>query len=418
MMEKAAESKTRNNPGKILFVSEAVTLAHVARLVVLASSLAKSRAYEPVLAVDPRYMGLFESTGVRQREIYSLPTSRFIDALAKGRPLYDLATLEAYLEEDLAVIDEEKPDLIIGDFRLSLSVSARLCKVPYLAVSNAYWSPFSRQRYPIPEHPLISITGVKVAQMLFDIVRPVVFALHTVPMNRLRRRHGLDFLGADLRSVYTDSDYLLYADIPGLVQMNRLPAEHLFIGPVFWSPSQNYPDWWDEVVNAGKPIVYVNLGSSGRGDLLPGIADALSDINVSLVVATAGHSVVFPSRSDVYIADFLPGEQMAARSNLVICNGGSMTTYQALAHGVPVLGIAGNLDQHLNMSAIARLGGGIRMRTDRAEPLEIRASALSLLEDARYKKRAEDIQRQIGSISAETEFRKITDKVLNRSVSG
>ena len=138
-------------------------------------------------------------------------------------------------------------------------------------------------------------------------------------MNRLRRRHGLGFLGADLRSVYTDSDYLLYADIPGLVQMNRLPAEHLFIGPVFWSPSQNYPDWWDEVVNAGKPIVYVNLGSSGRGDLLPGIADALSDINVSLGAAEViskctRPTVVITDSSNITIS--LDGAEVTSGANV------------------------------------------------------------------------------------------------------
>ena len=42
-----------------------------------------------------------------------------------GRPVYDPKTLESYLAEDLALIHKVKPDVIVGDFRLTLAVKAR-----------------------------------------------------------------------------------------------------------------------------------------------------------------------------------------------------------------------------------------------------------------------------------------------------
>jgi UDP:flavonoid glycosyltransferase YjiC (YdhE family) len=65
----------------------------------------------------------------------------------------------------------------------------------------------------------------------------------------------------------------------------------------------------------------------------------------------------------------------------VICNGGSPTSQQALAAGVPVLGIAGNLDQYLNMDGVVRTGAGLLLRSDRLVEEELRATALRLLHD-------------------------------------
>jgi len=63
----------------------------------------------------------------------------------------------------------------------------------------------------------------------------------------------------------------------------------------------------------------------------------------------------------------------------VICNGGSPTSQQALAAGVPVLGIAGNLDQYLNMDGVVRAGAGALLRSDRLREGELRDTTLQLL---------------------------------------
>src|SRR5438552_3735831 len=112
---------------RVLFVAEAVTLAHVARPVVLARSLDSAR-YDVVLASAPRYQSLLADLPVAVRPIRSIPVQQFLDALAKGSPLYDAETLRWYVRDDLELIRETAPDVIVGDFRLSLSVSARIAK--------------------------------------------------------------------------------------------------------------------------------------------------------------------------------------------------------------------------------------------------------------------------------------------------
>src|SRR5213079_2321558 len=129
---------------RILFIAEAVTLAHVARASALARLLDPAR-YEVHGAWDPRYNALLGDLPFPVHPISSLPTREFLERLSRGRPMHDAGTLRSYVEEDRATIARVAPDVVVGDFRLSLVASARLAKVPYVAIANAYWSPFARQ---------------------------------------------------------------------------------------------------------------------------------------------------------------------------------------------------------------------------------------------------------------------------------
>src|SRR5262249_41058602 len=122
---------------RLLFVAEAVTLAHAGRMMALASALAED--HEVFFACDPRFDSLLGETAFERRRIATIPSERFLTALAKGVPIYDTETLAAYVEEDRALIAKVAPDAVIGDFRLSLDVSATLTSTPYLNVTNAYW---------------------------------------------------------------------------------------------------------------------------------------------------------------------------------------------------------------------------------------------------------------------------------------
>lgn len=345
---------------RVLLIAEAVTLAHVARVHALAQMLDPER-FEICIASDPRYDALIGPHRFESRAITTIPGTRFAAALDKGRPIYDLPTLVAYVEEDRRVIDEFAPDVVIGDFRLSLTVSARLAGVPYINITNAGWSPYAQLKFTIPDIALSHLLGVPLAQTLFDIARPFAFAMHAMPINRLRKRFGLRSLPFDLRYIYTDADFTLYADVPELFTLDRLPSNHAFLGAVLWSPSMAMPSWWDELSN-DRPIVYVTLGSSGQSALLPVVLEILGELPVTVIAATAGRITLDRIPPNTFVADYLPGSLAAASASVVICNGGSATCYQAFAAGVPLIGIASNLDQYLYMRAVEDAKAGILIR--------------------------------------------------------
>ena len=336
-----------------------VTLAHLGRPLQLAQYLLEA-GHEVTLAASADSSRFLHDFPGRTHLLKPTGKARFIDNLAKGRPVFDFPTLQQYAEEDEEVLSTYRPDLVIGDFRITLSISARRQHIPYATITNAYWSPAFTPRFVVPDLPMVRYLGISLSQFLFDVARPFAFAYHCRPMNALRRHYGLPSLGHDLRKVYTDADLALFSDIPEVYGLDDDIPGGIFLGPIQWSPDISVPPWWDEL-DTGQPIIYLTLGSSGDESALPEIVQQLSRTGAQIMVATAGATPP-PSQPGVFIAEYLPGSLAAARSNLVICNGGSPTAYQAIACGTPVLGIPRNLDQFLNMHYVEknRLGHFIR----------------------------------------------------------
>jgi UDP:flavonoid glycosyltransferase YjiC (YdhE family) len=400
---------------RVLFVAEAVTLAHVARALTLARTLSPDR-YDVHVAWDRRYDALLGDHQLRHHPIWSMPTPVFLRRLASGMPMHDAATLARYVDDDRALIARVKPDVVIGDFRLSLTASARLARVPLITIANAYWSPFGRQTFHFPEYdyPLSRVLGHTLALRLFDRFRPLGFAAHTRPLNTVLRRHGLPSVGGDIREMYTGGDRTAYADVPELVPTFDRPNTHRYIGAVLWSAPVPLPSWWSAIPR-DRPVVYTTLGSSGDADALPVVLEALASLPVTLVVATAGRSRVEDAPANAYVADFLPGGDAAAIASIVVCNGGSPTTYQALANGVPVLALASNnMDQHLNMAAVRGAGAGLVLRARRVTTVAIRSAVGQLLESESYRVKAAALAAALRAHRCEELFPAMVDETVGR----
>lgn len=361
-------------PIKVLFFAEGATLAHVARPYVLAAGLPPD-GFEIVFARPPSYEWLTHNARFAVAPLPCQDAVIFSQRLEHGSPLYDLSTLTQYVETDRALIRQYRPDVVVGDFRLSLAVSARLEDVPYAALCDAYWSPETPlEAPPIPVLPFTPFLPIGFAEKLFAWISPIAFRVHARPIELLRRRFGLPGINHDLRLAYTDADLRLFVSFQSLFPDVKVHAGAQFIGPIAWSPSIELPsDFPTE-----ERLIYVTMGSSGRMSVLAALFDVLANLGMPCVVATAGRQLpILPKSKNVRIFDYLPGDKVMERSRLAICNGGSPTTTQALLAGIPILGIPSNMDQMLNMRAIERADCGISVRADRANPATLERALAS-----------------------------------------
>jgi len=190
-----------------------------------------------------------------------------------------------------------------------------------------------------------------------------------------------------------------------------LPANHRYLGPPLWSARAPLPDWWDRLPE-GSPVVLLTLGSSGRADLLPMALSALSELPITVIAATAGKIDLPDVPANAFVADYLPLDIASRRASLVICNGGSLTTYQALATGIPILGICSNMDQLLNMNAIERLGAGLSLRAACVRPAQLKEAVRALLETPAYAQAAGQAGERFGQVDAGQRFRAFVSEVL------
>lgn len=127
-------------------------------------------------------------------------------------------------------------------------------------------------------------------------------------------------------------------------------------------PPRPLPDWWG---GGGGPLVYVTFGSVTAG--LP-IADAVYRAAVAAVadlparvVLTVGHDanpVLGDVPAHVHVAQWVPHPDVLAVADLVVCHGGSGTTLDALAAGVPLVVVPLFADQPANARAVEAAGAG------------------------------------------------------------
>ncbi|MES1182189.1 MAG: nucleotide disphospho-sugar-binding domain-containing protein [Myxococcales bacterium] len=386
---------------KILFAAENITLAQVVRLLALARRLPPDR-YEVHFACAAFEPWLFQGTEFRQWPLWTLDGPKALAALAKGDRLYDGATLARYVDAELAIIDAVKPDLIVGDFRLSLAISARVSAVPCASLINAYWSPYAvRDGFPVPDHPIVRLVGVERAQRYFPQAMPRVFEHFAAPLNTLRKRHGLP--AASLLEQLCFGDYVLYPDVPELTPVADAPSSHVFLGAVPWAPSVPLAD--DLLAgDPAHPIVYVTLGSSGDRDALGPVVAGLDGLPIRGVLATAGRPRPRYLPNNFRVAEYVPGDLLARQARFVVTNGGSSTGYQALAAGVPVLGIPSNLDQYLAMQAIGNAGVGVTLRSGSLTREEVRRAAVKLCDDVDMQRRAAELARRFSSLDCHDRF--------------
>lgn len=390
----------------ILFFAESVTLAHIVRSLVLANSLNSNRN-KIFFATGKKYAYLVKKSGHNLYQIPSISPTLFLERVAKGKPIYTRKELKLSIETDLELFSKLSPDVVVGDFRISLGISTRLAKIRYISLANAYWSPYSTLSLPLPEHPIINFCGEKIAKILFKMLSSFILKHHCTPFNSLCKTYGIPKLKT-LNEIYTWGNWTLYLDLPILYPILNAPNNHFYLGPVTGTPSTSFPNWWNNIPQ-NKPIVYVNIGSTGDIQFINTLIDTLGEMSITILIATAGRFNPEKIPDNIFLDEYLPGVEAAKISSLIICNGGSGTTYQAFLSGKPVLGIPANADQFLNMEAIAQHGSGILIRAGKVTKKNLRQNIETIIKNSSFKQKAKELQQEMSHYNSSKQFSSFID---------
>ena len=395
---------------RILFLAEGATLAHFVRPLVLAEAVDCTR-YETHFYAPAAFSRYLEGKPFLAGRLETMPGEKFLRNIASGAPLPP-DVIRAYIEEDRKLLRSIKPDLVIGDMRLSLPISAHLEEVRLTVIMNAYWSPYSPLEPIMPALPLTRVIPPQLLKIPYNLLSPFVFAHHARQMNRIRNEYGMKPLPPDLRIMYTEGDYVLYPDIPEFAPTSGLPANHSYVGICPWTPATVRPEWWERMRRDPKPKVFVSLGSSGALRVFSALRNVLSRLPISVILATAGRQL--PGAADIeYVTELLPLKETAASSTIVVTHGGSTGIYPAIEAGTPVLGIPSNADQQLASATLEQSGAGLRLRVEEASEKRILQALEQLLHDARYREAAQRWSGVYSRYDSRALFREFLSKVLN-----
>jgi UDP:flavonoid glycosyltransferase YjiC (YdhE family) len=373
---------------RILFLAEGATMAHFVRPLALADSLDSSQ-YEIHFYAPSRFSQYLKDKPFAVGELRTMPGERFLENTARGAPVFPADVIRGYVKQDRELIGGIAPDLVVGDMRLSLPISARLEGALSAVMINAYWSPYTRHRSILPALPLTRVVPPRLLGGLYRLTEPLAYAVHVGEMNRVRQEFGIAALPADLRVMYTEGSYVLYPDIPEWVPASNLPANHRYVGICQWTPPTAKPDWWERMRADAKPKVFVSLGSSGPLRAIPALLKALAKLPVTVLMATSGRPMPGLA-ADVYAADLLPFTETAGQARVVVSHGGSGGLYPAIAAGTPVLGIPSNADQQLSTAVLEESGAGLGVRVEEASQSRLLRALEKLLFDPPYRRSAQE----------------------------
>jgi UDP:flavonoid glycosyltransferase YjiC (YdhE family) len=272
--------------------------------------------------------------GFMVHDVETLPQERMDRHVTRGQyGYYDLQWIDRCVGSERALINELKPDLVIHDLKPTLSLSARLEGVDEVRITQAYNQP----GYPMP---------IRIPERFSMEIGP--FAEYLAQRaNQVKAQRSLQFM----------------ADIPQLHPPGKGAPGYFYVGPLLDRPAEPaqvplLDSGWD----LSLPLVYLSCGSSGRPpEYLEELFSVFTQLPYRLLVTTAGRWQGKADADNIRVVDFVPGEWVLRRAQVLVGIIGIGAIYQALSCGVPVIGAPEHLDQEYHLQRVAALGLGVKL---------------------------------------------------------
>ena len=323
----------------ILLFFHGYALAHTIRPLVIARAL-RERGYRVELAGRGPHVVRVRQEGFTVHDVETLPQSRMDQFVGRGvYGYYDLEWIDRCVRSERMLIKMLGPALIIHEMKPTVALSARLEGVDDARVTQAYNQP----RYPNP------------------IALPDYFSTEAGPFDQYLLEHAAE--------AKPQASFYFVADVPDLHPIESPDPGYHYVGPLLDRPPEPPQlDMLDSGWDTSLPLVYVTCGSSGRPpEYLPELVEAVASRPCRMLITTAGRwpredgprNVTTPD--NVRVTDFLPGEWILRRAELLVGVVGVGAMYQALAQGVPIVGTPEHLDHEYHLNRIEAMGLGIKL---------------------------------------------------------
>ncbi len=352
---------------RVLFLPINV-LSSVTRQIACARAF-REKGYTVHFAGEGSYLDMAAEEGFPVHELLSMNVERLLTRLRTieknltsflqfTKWAWNELDLERFVQQEVALFQQIRPSMIISEERVSAVLSAKIVECPHGSLRNAY-----RTAYSV--FPLMDMSDTIVARVIPDPGRAQLRLLKVFSrpflwrMNRLLRSYGIrepmsfeDYIESD--------DLVFLCDVPEFSPAGILPPSYHYVGPLFWEKGGNRPSWLNDLSSSDQ-IVYVSLGSTGTPELLEVIVNSLRGRGYKLVVTcgipeSGGQEMEFGD--GVYVERFMDVGPVLEKAFAVLCHAGNGTVYQALAAGVPVIGIPTHLEQRFNAQRLEAMGLG------------------------------------------------------------
>ncbi|MDY6148335.1 MAG: glycosyltransferase [Porphyromonas sp.] len=351
--------------------------------------------------------------GIRYQDDFE---TKFGELIGNEALAYDI------LQGEIKAYKEIDPDLIIYGFWPIGSIARRLA-IPN--VKSIAFLPlpltevFLTESLTFPDELSLSRLPVKFQRWIMNCIP------HSLKKKNPALKHSLirkaaersGWSGSPLINVFEmlKSDLFLVNDLPIFYQTERYDSNVIFTGPVYAQEKQE--EIKDKEIlkildntNTRKKF-FCTLGTSGsKQELL----EIVKMFNSPWGMKCSGIILSPPSicpleesrgllnNENIYVTDkFVPAKAISKRVDLVICHGGQGTLQTAITSAIPLIGVATQPEQKINLEHLEAFGSAIQipMRKWNCKTLEKKSKKV-LKHYPRYKQNAEILCRQYNETNA------------------
>lgn len=363
---------------KIVCFMNTLSLGHMARILEVAREL-RVRGHEIVMAGPAASMKIFTEDQFRCVDLVYLTSQQVKQAAhEKGWSLiFSYERMRQFVEAEVQILKQEKPDLVMIDYRFTARTAADILKIPTVALLNVHMSNY--RKYPLLSaghfFSIDSFLGRIFSRMLIFIENIFYQKLFVDGVNRIRKEYGLPRLYAH---DHDHGDLTLFADDPEFNPIADKSRAECFVGPLVWQNHLPAPQGL-ELLDRRQKTVYWAAGSVASNDyfkLIDQMGESQFQFIVSVGLNERGQS--FPSRPGVLVVPMANTDVVLPHCDIVCCHGGNGTIYQALAHGLPVLGLADHDEQYYNILRLKQCGLGMGYSPEETKKLKFSDIVLAL----------------------------------------
>ncbi len=307
--------------------------------------------------------------------------------------------LEPRVENEMKVFEEVRPAAVLTGWCLSVTISTRAAKVPFV---NVLHSTSIREYYEAGLQSWPDRSDFAIFRWLFSDekknrwVSRLVLRLERParPYNLVGKKYGLERFRNFIELL--EGDHTLLADIPSWVGLPKVRPNLHYIGPL---PARFNTEVPREIAEMPKdrPIVYFAMGSSGKPKLIAEIIEGFKDNPYRVIAPVKAHieNLAVEVPSNVIVTGFIPAHKVNPMADISVIHGGQNTVMNACLSGTPIVGIGMHPEQQANLDACVRKGFAIRLSKKRVTASAVLDAIDKLLHDDDAKEKLRKFQEEL-----------------------
>ena len=278
-----------------------------------------------------------------------------------------LKTVKAEVE----VMKKYNPVMVVTGYRTTLSISARVLKVPLVWVLSSVVSKnfFLSKIDSLPEKSILNryFNKDKMNQnkeVMLGFIKKMfsIYNESSAEWNKVNEMYGLKKFESDL-DIF-EGELNIASDPP---EFGEEGDGYKYCGPIFHKKRIEMPEVAADIDSITKKKIFIVMGSSGTGEDFERVLKNLDNEDYEYYVSsgrmTEEEKKKYPE--NFHFADAYPVYEMAGKVDACITHGGQGTIYSVLAAGKPFIGIPLFMEQQYNLETMQKKHYGILLPKDK-----------------------------------------------------